>query len=84
MLPGLPPGVLVHVHDIFWPFEYPSAWLAERRDWTEVYLLHAFLAGNESWEVVLFGSWLWCEHPALVPPALAGEQPGSIWLRKVR
>ncbi len=84
MLPGLPPGVIVHVHDIFWPFEYPSAWLAERRDWTEVYLLHAFLAGNSSWEIMFFGSWLWCEHPALVPLALAAEQPGSIWLRKVR
>jgi predicted O-methyltransferase YrrM len=27
ILPRLKPGVLVHFHDIFWPFEYPEAWL---------------------------------------------------------
>jgi hypothetical protein len=26
MLPRLPAGVLVHIHDIFLPFDYPSAW----------------------------------------------------------
>jgi predicted O-methyltransferase YrrM len=84
MLPRLAAGVVVHVHDIFWPFEYPAAWLAQRRDWTEVYLMNAFLAGNESWEILFFASWFWRCKQELVPPALAGEQPGSIWLRKVR
>ncbi len=84
MLPKLAAGVVVHVHDIFWPFEYPQAWLAERRDWTEAYLVNAFLAGNESWEILFFASWFWRCKPELVPPRLASEQPGSIWLRKVR
>jgi predicted O-methyltransferase YrrM len=84
VLPRLAAGVVVHVHDIFWPFEYPAAWLAQRRDWTEAYLLHAFLAWNESWEILFFASWFWRCNPDLVPRALAGEQPGSIWLRKVR
>jgi predicted O-methyltransferase YrrM len=84
MLPRLAAGVVVHVHDIFWPFEYPDAWLAERRDWTEAYLVNAFLAGNESWEILFFASWFWRCNPELVPPGLASEQPGSIWLRKVR
>ncbi|HUD35910.1 MAG TPA: class I SAM-dependent methyltransferase [Streptosporangiaceae bacterium] len=83
-LPRLAAGVVVHVHDIFWPFEYPAAWLAERRDWTEAYLMNAFLTGNESWEILFFASWFWRYQPALVPPGLAGEQPGSIWLRKVQ
>jgi hypothetical protein len=26
VLPGLPAGVLVHIHDIFLPYDYPSAW----------------------------------------------------------
>jgi predicted O-methyltransferase YrrM len=26
VLPRLPPGVLVHIHDIFLPFDYPPAW----------------------------------------------------------
>jgi predicted O-methyltransferase YrrM len=82
VLPRLPAGVIVHVHDVFWPFEYPAQWLHERRDWTEAYLVHAFLAGNQHWEMLLFSSWLWSCHPDLVPAHLAGEAPGSLWLRR--
>jgi len=84
VLPRLAPGVVVHVHDVFWPFEYPARWLEQRRDWTEAYLVHAFLAGNAGWEILFFSSWFWQCHPELVPPPLAGQEPGSIWLRKAR
>lgn len=84
VLPRLAAGVTVHVHDVFWPFEYPQDWLRQGRDWTEAYLLHAFLAGHTGWEITFFSSWFWHRHPDLVPPALAGQQPGSIWLRKTR
>ena len=83
ILPQLAKGVIVHVHDVFWPFEYPKTWLGEHRDWTEDYLLHAFLIGNTSWEILLFSSWLWRCHPELIPGHLAGQKPGSIWLRRV-
>jgi predicted O-methyltransferase YrrM len=82
VLPRLAAGVAVHVHDIFWPFTYPAHWLAERRDWNEAYFLHAFLAGHDSWEILLFASWLWQLHPEVVPARLADDQPGSLWLRK--
>jgi hypothetical protein len=82
VLPRLPPGAVVHVHDIFWPFEYPGAWPREQRDWTENYLLHAFLSGNAAWEILLFSSWLWRCHPGEVLGPLAGHEPSSIWLRK--
>ena len=84
VLPRLAAGVAVHVHDIFWPFEYPAHWLRQGRDWTEAYLLHAFLASNTSWEISFFSSWFWQRRPDLIPPPLARENPGSIWLRKVR
>jgi predicted O-methyltransferase YrrM len=83
VLPTLASGVIVHIHDIFWPFEYPARWLQEGRDWTEAYLLHAFLAGNTGWEVLFFASWFWQHHPGLIPQSLAAGQPGAIWLRKV-
>ncbi len=83
VLPRLAPGVVVHLHDVFWPFEYPAAWLREHRDWTENYLLHAFLIGNTSWEIMLFSSWLWRCHPEMVPEQLVAQEPGSIWLRRV-
>lgn len=83
IMPRLAPGVVVHIHDVFWPFEYPADWLQEHRDWTEIYLLHAFLIGNKSWEIMLFPSWLWKCHPEIIPKRINGEQPGSIWLRRV-
>lgn len=82
VLPRLAPGVAVHLHDIFWPFEYPATWLREHRDWTEGYLLHAFLMGNAGWEILFFSSWLWHRHPELVPAGISAEKPGSIWLRR--
>ena len=38
ILPRLAPGVHVHIHDVFWPFEYPHHWLAEGRAWNEQYV----------------------------------------------
>lgn len=58
VLPRLQPGVLVHFHDVFYPFEYPDAWLMEGRYWNECYFLRAFLAWNEHWEIRLFGSYV--------------------------
>jgi len=82
VLPHLKPGVIVHVHDLFWPFEYPEEWLRERRDWTEAYLVHAFLAGNADWEILLFSSWLWSCHSDLIPGHLASDGPSALWLRR--
>ena len=85
VLPVLAPGVVIHFHDVFWPFEYPDPWLAEGRDWTENYLLHAFLAYNETFHVLLFNSWLWETSPELIAahlPEAVGQRPGSLWLRK--
>ncbi len=41
ILPRLPPGVLVHLHDIFLPADYPAAW--NGRLYSEQYLLGAML-----------------------------------------
>ena len=54
ILPVLKPGVIVHIHDIFYPFEYPKDWLLEGRAWNEAYLVRAFLQHNHDWEVLLF------------------------------
>jgi len=82
VLPRLANGVVVHVHDVFWPFEYPERWLREGRSWNEDYLLHAFLCHNDAWRIELFSSWLWKQHPELVPEHLRQDNPGAIWLRR--
>jgi hypothetical protein len=59
VLPRLRPGVLVHVHDIFLPFEYRSDWVKEEhRFWTEQYLLQAFLTFNSEFEVLMANNYL--------------------------
>ncbi len=53
VLPLLKPGVIVHIHDIFTPFDYPARWLFEDvKLWNEQYLLEAFLTHNKDWKIV--------------------------------
>ena len=77
------PGVHVHVHDIFLPFEYPREWVTRgRRFWNEQYLLEAFLSCNRDFEVVLLDNlsrpgvdqnveWLRQTHGSRVHPVIA-------------
>jgi Methyltransferase domain len=63
VLPRLRPGVLVHVHDIFLPFEYRRDWVKEEhRFWTEQYLLQAFLTFNSEFEVLMANNYLGQYH----------------------
>ncbi|HEX4129842.1 MAG TPA: class I SAM-dependent methyltransferase [Pirellulales bacterium] len=88
VLPRLPAGVWVHVHDIFLPFEYPRAWVIEHRwGWNEQYLVHALLYGNHAIEVVWPAWYMWQTHrpaiEAVIPSAQGGAFPTSFWLRIV-
>ncbi|MBP7864810.1 MAG: class I SAM-dependent methyltransferase [Acidobacteria bacterium] len=73
VLPSLPPGVLVHVHDVFIPFDYPDVYV--RMFYTEQYLLHAFLAGNPRCEVV-FATHFMSRTRAAAMQAVFGEAVG--------
>ncbi len=85
VLPRLAAGVIVHVHDISWPFEYPIRFLKEGRSYNELYFLRAFLMFNRSFSIMLFSNWMWQHHRQLFTgiPADYGGEPGSLWLRKV-
>src|SRR5204863_7497466 len=59
VLPRLNPGVIVHVHDIFFPFDYGRDWVMDGfRFWTEQYLLQAFLSFNSQFEVLMANRYL--------------------------
>jgi hypothetical protein len=59
ILPCLRAGVLVQIHDMFWPFEYPRAWAVDQnRSWNEIYAVRAFLTDNAHWRIVLFNDYL--------------------------
>jgi hypothetical protein len=85
ILPRLAPGVHVHFHDVFYPFEYPKEWVYEGRAWNEDYILRAFLEFNDAFEIVLFGTWLARFHRELLGELmpLTLENPGgSLWLTR--
>jgi hypothetical protein len=83
VLPALEPGVHVHIHDVFYPFEYPSNWVYEGRNWSEDYLLRAYLINNPKVRINWFNSYLSQHHRAAVAaamPAWDKNPGGSIWL----
>ena len=85
VLPVLCAGVVVHVHDVFWPFEYLRHWISEGRAWNEAYLLHAFLMYNDTFEIVLWNHWLATAHPEIVAselPAMLENPGGALWMRR--
>ena len=87
ILPTLPVGVIVHIHDICLPENYPRDWLgsgSSRSEYTEQYMLAAFLYGNKHWKV-LWSNWkMGMDHPNVFREiGLPGEKHGSIWLIRV-
>jgi predicted O-methyltransferase YrrM len=86
LLPALKPGVVVHFHDFFRPFEYPRV-LYERFNvhWQEHYLVQAFLAYNPGFEVLCANHALWRLRgepvKALLGQAGEGTVPSALWLQ---
>ena len=63
ILPRLKPGVLVHIHDIFWPEDYPASW--RERYYSEQYVLGAMLLFKvPAFRVVLPNRFV-CQEPVL-------------------
>lgn len=85
VLPRLRPGVYIHFHDIFYPFEYPRFWVYEGRAWNEAYLLRAFLTNNSSFSIQVWNDYLAHFHrdrlQALMPACLKNTG-ASIWIKR--
>ena len=59
ILPTLNKGVIIHFHDIYYPFEYTKEYLLqEKLVWNEVYSLHNFLLFNNSFKIVFFSDYM--------------------------
>jgi hypothetical protein len=87
VLPVLQRGVRIHIHDIFYPFEYEAAWIVdENRSWNEAYLLRAFLQYNSAFRVIYFNDFMFRKFEPLVAskmPLCRKGRGGSIWLERV-
>ncbi len=82
ILPQLKKGVIVHIHDILLPYEYPDTWAW--RSYNEQHAVLAILSGGERFEVLMpnafvrreFGS----EVEKLGVSILPGAMETSLWL----
>ena len=93
ILPRLKKGVIIHFHDISWPFEYPINWLEEGRAWNEAYFLRSFLQNNDAFEILYFNSYMALHHtnmlaemmPNVLKVPTSKVTPGntSLWIRRV-
>jgi hypothetical protein len=99
VLPALSPGVLVHIHDVHFPYNvpcHPAAYVFDRR-WpmlfTEAMLVQAYLSHNPRVEIVLSTPLLRHHREEVLRRLLPGYRPleaedfdthhGSLWLRTV-
>ncbi|NRQ49345.1 class I SAM-dependent methyltransferase [Aeromicrobium stalagmiti] len=98
VLPRIKPGVLVHIHDVHFPFNgpYPAdTWLFGERwpvYWNEAMVVQIFLSFNSAYEVLLSvpmirhddESSLSEQFGDYVPVAQDPNPPSSLWIQRVR
>jgi len=92
ILPRLKPGVIVHIHDIGLPYEYPKAYATNevfRQFWTEQYLLQSFLIFNHDFEILLPMAYIMTDHLSKFKAAFPIYNPAvhkyishSFWVRR--
>ena len=86
IMPALNKGVVVHFHDIHFPFEYPDPWIfKDNLSWNEIYALRAFLMYNSDFRVRFWGGYFVKERLRLVEavsPLFLKNTGGSIWLER--
>jgi predicted O-methyltransferase YrrM len=90
VIPRLAPGVVVHIHDMFMPWDYPIDWVLSGRAWNEQYLVRAFLSFNSTFRILLSVGWLSennrSDMAAVIPgyPDRYRDGGGSLWIRRER
>lgn len=88
LLPKVRPGVVIHVHDVPFPFEYTDFWVLERNySWNEAYALQAFLMFNDAFRIIWWASMVKATMGSAMGaacPHYAGNAGSSVWLQRVR
>ncbi len=89
LLPSLKPGVIVHIHDIFSPRDYPASWVIGKvLFWNEQYLLEAFLTCNRDWKIIAALNYLHHNHFSRLqekcPYLTRDREPGSFYIERRR
>jgi predicted O-methyltransferase YrrM len=84
ILPRLKSGVLIHIHDILYPFTYPETWLKQGRSYNEAFLVRALLMNSNRYKMIFFNDMMISKYGNEYKEAWStGDKPfgGSLWLR---
>ncbi len=87
ILPSLNPGVIIHIHDMFYPFIYPLSWLQEGRAYNEAFIVRAMLMDSVRYEILFWNDMMIKECHEEYLKNWKREYDlygGSLWLRKKR
>lgn len=88
ILPYLNPGVIIHFHDIFYPFEYSKDWIFNKAfSWNEIYLLRSFLMFNDHFKVLMFTNHFnrnLLDKKCKWYQEISNSKGGSFWLQKIK
>lgn len=95
ILPRLNKGVIVHIHDIFLPAEYPKSWIMnDHYFWNEQYLLQSFMTYNNNFEILWASNYLHLKHPEKLASISNSYSdfakkrnwtgPSSFWIRRCK
>jgi predicted O-methyltransferase YrrM len=85
VLPSLRPGVLIHIHDVFLPYEYPRRRVVEEKwNFAEQYLVHALVQDSAKYDVLWPGHYFQRSIPDFNDRFVhwQGDTAKSLWLRK--
>lgn len=85
LLHSVAAGVIVHIHDIFLPYEYPRHWVVDLGlKFGEQYIVHAMLMNSVTWTTLWPGYYLQQTSPdfATFFPHWRGGMAQSLWLQK--
>jgi len=84
VLPLLKEGVIVHIHDIFLPYEYPKQWIVENMwNWNEQYLVQALLQAGAFKRVIWAAQYAFRtidNFKAYFPNAPSQLKANSLWV----
>ena len=86
VIPKLKKGVLIHFHDIFYPFRYSDAAIQSKLNWDEIYFLKSFLMFNKSFEIKIFSDFISKFHKDKLEklPLCLKNTGGNIWIEKIK
>jgi predicted O-methyltransferase YrrM len=84
LIPAVKPGVIVHIHDIFLPYDYPEYFArGDGASWGEQTVV-AMMLQSEQWDAIWPGRYLQTTVPDFSSyfPNLDGRLAQSLWLKR--